>query len=125
MTINWTALYAQTGKCYTSEELLKIANKMVEANTKAKLLAVAEQQLIQNKIALTAKDSAIFAKDSVITSMGSIVSLKEEIIAGKDHEISELRIANKKWQRKNKWLKLKWAGTTIGLAGALVYVAIK
>lgn len=98
---------------------------MVEANTNAKLLDIANKQLAQQAIALEAKDSAVLALDSVVVSRESVISLKEEIIAGKDREISDLRIANKKWQRKNKWLKIKWAGTTIGLTGVLIYVALK
>jgi len=123
---SWIQLSAQTGRiCYTSEEVEKIANKMVEANTNALLLDVANKQLIQNKIALAAKDSALAANDSVVANKGSIISLKEEIITGKDHEIADLRLENKKYARKNKWLKFKWAGTSIGLTGTLIYVVLK
>jgi hypothetical protein len=97
---------------------------MVEANTNANLIKVAEQQLAEQAIALAAKDSALAAQDSVIASKNSIVSLKEEIIVGKDHEITDLRTALKKSARKEKWLKIKWAGTTIGLTGALLYVIV-
>lgn len=98
---------------------------MVEANTNARLLKIAEQQLVFKDSVILAKTKAMEAKDSTIASVSSIVSLKEEIIAGKDHEISELRLANKHYARKNKWLKLKWAGTTIGLTGVLIYAVIK
>ena len=98
---------------------------MVEANTNAKLLVVVEQQLVQSRAALAAKDSALTAQDLVIESKNSIISLKEEIITGKDHEITDLRTALKKSARKEKWLKIKWAGTSIGLTGALLYVALK
>ena len=98
---------------------------MVEANTNAKLLDVANKQLAQQAIALEAKDSAILALDSVVASRESVISLKEEIIAGKDHEITDLRTALKKSARKEKWLKIKWAGTAVGLTGALLYVALK
>jgi hypothetical protein len=125
MISSWTVLYAQTGSiCYSSDELRKIADKMVKANTTIRLYKIAEQQLIQNKLALAAKDSAIFAKDSVIVNRESVISLKEEIIAGKDHEIGELRIANKKYARKNKLLKLSWTSSSIVLCGAFIYVLI-
>lgn len=97
---------------------------MVEANTTAKLYEIAQQQLVESKIALAAKDSALLAKDSAIANRESVVSLKEQIIAGKDHEITDLRTALKKSARKEKWLKIKWAGTTIGLTGALLYVIV-
>lgn len=98
---------------------------MVEANTNAKLLKITDQQLVEAKIALAAKDSALVAKDSTITATESIVSLKEEIITGKDLEIGNLRLAYKKQGRKLKWTRFKWAGTTIGLTGALLYIAFK
>jgi len=97
---------------------------MVEANTTAKLYVIAQQQLAEQSIALIAKDSAMLAKDSVIANQKSIVSLKEEIIIGKDHEITDLRTALKKAGRKEKWLKIKWAGTSVILTGALLYVIV-
>jgi len=98
---------------------------MTEANTNAKLLGIANKQLSQQAIALVAKDSALIALDLVVASKESIISLKEEIITGKDHEITDLRTALKKSARKEKWLKIKWAGTTVALTGALLYVIVK
>lgn len=98
---------------------------MVEANITADLYKIAEQQLAQQVIALAAKDSAIMYKDSAIASIQSVVVLKEEIISGKDREITDLRDVLKKTNRKLKWTKLKWAGTSIGLSGALIYVILK
>jgi hypothetical protein len=98
---------------------------MVEANTNKKLNKLLNEQVAEQAIALTAKDSALAAQDSLLATRESVISLKEEIITGKDHEIADLRLANKKWQRKNKLLKVKWAGTTIGLTGALIYVVLK
>ncbi len=137
ITCSWTTTYAQTGSrhvkwhdgttltCYDSDELRKIVNFMINANEQAELYKIAEQQLAQQAIALIAKDSAILAKDSVVAAKTSIVSLKEEIITGKDNEITDLRTALKKAGRKEKWLKIKWAGTSIILTGALLYVIIK
>ena len=98
---------------------------MVEANTNAQLLKVAEQQLVFKDSIIFAKNKAMEAKDSVIVSKNSVISLKEEIITGKDHEITDLRTALKKSARKEKWLKLKWGATTVGLTGALIYVILK
>jgi hypothetical protein len=98
---------------------------MINANEQAELYNIATQQLAQQAIALIAKDSAILAKDSVVASINSIVSLKEEIIIGKDQEITDLRAVLKKTNRKLKWTKLKWAGTTVVLTGAMLYVILR
>ena len=98
---------------------------MVEANTNARLLSITEEQLVHAQYGLYAKDSAIKAMNVVLFNKESIISLKEDIIAGKDKEITDLRIVNKKLNRKLKWTKLKWAGTTVTLTGAFFYVLLK
>jgi hypothetical protein len=137
MLINLTASFAQTGSrhvtwhtgeiltCYTTEELRKIANMTAESRKAIDLYQIAQQQLVFKDSIIFAKEHSIIAKDSVIASRELVISLKEEIITGKDNEISELRLANKKYARKNKWLKLKWAGTTVGLTGVLLFSLLK
>ena len=134
---SWTASYAQIGShhvkwhdgrtftCYDSDELRKIADFMIDANEQAELYKIAEQQLAFKDSIIHAINKAIDSKDSVIVSRESVISLKEEIIAGKDREITDLRVAIKKTNRKLKWTKLKWAGTTIGLSATLIYVILK
>lgn len=97
---------------------------MVEANTNAKLLIIATQQLNLKDSTIFALSKVVEAKDSVITSKESIVSLKEEIIEGKDHEIGDLRLELTAINRKLKWTKLKASGITIGLTGVLLYTII-
>jgi len=98
---------------------------MVEANTNAKLLKIAEQQLVLKDSVIFAKNKAMEAKDTVIASRESVISLKEEIIIGKDHEIADLRLELTKSNRRLKWTKIKWAGTSIALSGTLLYVILK
>lgn len=123
---SWTQLSAQTGKtCYTSEELQKIADKMVKAGELDTLYKVAQLQLVHKDSSIFALNHAFLAQKQALKENRVIINLKEEIITGKDFEIEELRESLKSTNRRLKWTKVKWAGTTIGLSGALIYLILK
>jgi hypothetical protein len=124
-----TASYAQTGSdtltCYTPAELEKIANRVVYANECDTLLNVCEKQLVLKDTAIYALNRVVAAKDSVIAAKGDIINLKEDIITGKDIEIADLRDVLKKNNRKLKWTKIGWAGTSIVLTGIITILVLK
>lgn len=110
--------------CYNSTELLKIANMSVEFKKIKDLYHISEQQLVLKDSALFFKTKALFAKDLVINSKNESLKLKEEIIAGKDTEITSLRNALDKANRKIKWGKFKLAGSTVILSGAAIFLLL-
>ena len=127
--VNLTVLYAQTGKdttkqCYTQEELKRIADRVVYANECDTLLAICNQQSVEQNSALRDLSIALLAKDSIIQSKDNINLLKEDIIIGKDNEIYGLRNKIKKDKRKKTWLKIGWTSTSVVLTGILTYFII-
>jgi hypothetical protein len=127
--LNWTASYGQVGRgllienqdtlnCYTNSEMVRIVRRVVRANECDTLLKISEQQI-------AFLDTVITYKDSVIASQDSIVNYKESIIIGKEEEITSLRSALKKIKTREKWLKIGWAGTTVGLGAAIIRFLIR
>jgi len=127
--VNLTVLYAQTGKdttqqCYTQEELKRIADRVVYANECDTLLAICNEQLIEQSAAIRDLSTAMLAKDSIIQHKDNINLLKEDIISGQSNEILGLRNVIKKDKNKKLWLKIGWATTSVALTGLLTYFII-
>lgn len=124
LMLNWTASYGQTGRglliqnqdtlnCYTNSEMVRIVRRVVRANECDTLLKISEEQI-------AFLDTVITYKDSVIASQDSIINYKELIITGKDEEIDSLRLALRKIKRREKWLKIGWASTSVILGAAII-----
>lgn len=119
--------FGQTGKltCYTDEELLKIANKILYASECDSLYGICESQLQFKTDQNYAFQAALNAKQKELDAQKLINIKKESIITGKDQEIIEVRAYLTKANRKLKWLKIKSAGITVGLTGIILYKVIK
>lgn len=119
VTVNLTALYAQTGErqdtltCYTNAELQKIAARVLRASECDTLLSIVEQQLSLSYLAADELSKVITVKDNIIT-------YKDSIIDNKDSVIKVERKALKSAKRKLKWTKVGWLATTVGLLSLVI-----
>ena len=118
LTTGWTALYAQTGdslKCYNNEDLKRITARVIRANECDTLLEIAEIQLLYKDSVITTHAAVIEHKDSIISLKDSIIFKHDDILFTKDQYIDDLNLALDKNERKLKWTKVGWLGTTVGL----------
>jgi hypothetical protein len=133
---SWTVSYAQTGDvsvsvegdtttCYTTEELRKIATRVVRANECDTLLKIADLRIQYLDTAVTALQKENQAKDSVNLHLNNVIELKEGQLSNRDREISDLKSTLKKSERKRKWLVVGWTSTSAVLVTILTISLLK
>lgn len=110
--------------CYTQEELIKIANSILQGKKAIELNAIINQQLIIKDSIIQANSNELFAKNNIINDKESKLILKENIITGKNLDIDNLNLTIKKLNRKLNWTNLKWGTTTVVITGGLIYFMI-
>ena len=128
--MSWTALYGQTGStdtltCYTNQELKRIAIKVVYANECDTVLAIAEKQLIYKDSVITSLDSIISIKSNMLATQDSVILLKDTIINVKSQDLDLMIQEVKETNRRLKWAKVGWLGTTAGMFVLLVAALLK
>lgn len=120
LLVNSIVLFGQNGDsltCYTNQELLHIANRVVRAKECDTLLNLCEMKGQY-------KDSIIQDLNSIIKSKNTQLVKSNEIIIGKNADINALLRESSKQARKVKWLKIGWITTTGILTGLLLIVAL-
>lgn len=114
----------QTGDtltCYTTNELRKIADRLVRSHELDTLLNISNQQLFLKDSAITALKKSSAAKDSILDNHETVIVLKEDIISGQDREITDLRDAINKQNKRSKLLKIGWISTTIAFVAIILF----
>jgi hypothetical protein len=114
-----TALYGQTGNitdtltCYTTDELRRIATKVVYANECDTLYSLTEQQLTVKDSIIGVKEEQIILRDSTIESYKDIVELKDSMLYVKQKALVIMHEHIQKQETKLKLTKLGWVSSLI------------
>lgn len=134
ISMNLTALYAQTSKdsikfeptkSYNKDELKKIAEKVVQANECDSLYKLSQKQLEEKDTIISTQNELLNVKDSIISNQQGINQANISIIQGKDQEIADLRLNIKKLNRKKKWMIGTFTVTGGILLGTIIYLGVK
>ena len=120
VTILSIALFVVTGKaqsdsvkCYTKEELRKIAIMTIKKQECENLLSIVNKQL-------TIKMEIIDDQDGQIRLLKKVGSDKDSIIVNKDSQLTEAKKLLKKEHRRKNWTKVGWVTSVAVLITLLV-----
>jgi hypothetical protein len=123
----WTVSYAQTGStektCYTTEELRKIAFKVVRASEFDRLEPLLNRKIQVQDSIITIQSNNLLVKDSIISLKDGIIQKKDTIISVKDLQIEDLNTQVTDSKKKLNLVKLGWATTTGILLSLLFLIA--
>jgi hypothetical protein len=119
LIVNWTALLGQTGNtdtltCYTSEELLRIANRVVYANECDTLYKITTEQLTIKDSLIKVKEKELILRDSIVENYKDIVIYKDSIIDNNKKHITVLNETIVKTENQVKLVKTGWITTVLG-----------
>lgn len=120
LMLSLTPLFGQTGDsltCYTNEELLNIATKIVYANECEELLTIADSQLVNQQ-------QQIQRLNEILISQNELIGVKDSLVADwkaiADKTQKELDVTKKKlW-----WTKLGLGTSTVLLVVSLLLNAL-
>lgn len=113
-------LFAQTGDsltCYTNEELIHIASKIVYANECEEYLAVADSQLIVQRQQLATMDQFIIRQNQLINVKDSLITNWKTVADNTQKELDSTK--KKLW-----WAKLGLGSSTVLLIVSLFLNAL-
>lgn len=118
--LSLTQSFAQTGDsltCYTNEELIHIASKIVYANECEEYLAVADSQLIVQRQQLATMDQFIIRQNQLINVKDSLITNWKTVADNTQKELDSTK--KKLW-----WAKLGLGSSTVLLIVSLFLNAL-
>lgn len=123
----WILLSATTGraqtssdtvKCFGKSELRKIAVVIVKKQQCDSLLSITNRQL-------SLKMQILADADAQLILLKKEGAARESIIANKQEQIQSLTTDLKRSERKRKFTKLLWAGTSVIMGGVIIATLLK
>lgn len=120
LMLSLTTSFGQTGDsltCYTNEELLRIATKVIYANECEELLTIADSQLVNQQ-------QQIQRVNEILISQNQLISVKDSLVADWKATADKTQKELDSTKKKLWWAKLGLGSSTVLLIVSLFLNAL-